>query len=137
MTQVTEYNLKHYGQVDMKKIIGPMLMVMFCVSYTHPLMGVDEDYYIPYTDTYGYEYDPETGTFIKRDPAPAASESSQQQPPSHEANVSAIQQNETSTDQSGLTTESSKLRLPILFAVAILIGGGLLVLARRFSSAAQ
>ena len=34
--------------------------------------AVDEDYYIPYTDTYGYVYDPETGKFVKQEPAPAA-----------------------------------------------------------------
>jgi len=40
------------------------------------VFAVDEDYYIPYTDTYDYVYDPETGQYIK------------QEKPSGEGNIS-------------------------------------------------
>lgn len=38
-------------------------------------LAIDEDYYIPYTDTYGYVYDPETGKFVKEEPKPAPGQS--------------------------------------------------------------
>jgi len=31
--------------------------------------AIDEDFYIPYTDNYGYVYDPETGQYVKQEPA--------------------------------------------------------------------
>jgi hypothetical protein len=38
--------------------------------------AIDEDYYIPYTDTYGYVYDPDTGKFVKEEPKPAPGQGS-------------------------------------------------------------
>lgn len=29
--------------------------------------AVDDDYFIPYTDTFGYVYDPQTGNYVKQD----------------------------------------------------------------------
>ncbi len=45
------------------------LLLMSAVLSTSALYAADEDIDIPYTDTYGYVYDPATGTYIKQDPA--------------------------------------------------------------------
>jgi len=36
------------------------------------VLAVDEDFYIPYTDTYGYVYDPKTRQYVKQDAAPSS-----------------------------------------------------------------
>ena len=55
------------------KLIGLLatigLLSMSAISLTPALYAADEDIDIPYTDTYGYVYDPATGTYIKQDPA--------------------------------------------------------------------
>jgi hypothetical protein len=44
------------------------LLAMSAYLATPVVYSADEDIDIPYTDTYGYVYDPVTGTFIKQDP---------------------------------------------------------------------
>lgn len=52
------------------------LLIIIGLLFSTQVVAIDEDYYIPYTDTYGYVYDPETGQFIKQDQASSESESS-------------------------------------------------------------
>ena len=50
---------------------GILIITLLVISINSPMYAIDEDYFIPYTDNYGYEYDPETGTYIKkRQPGP-------------------------------------------------------------------
>ena len=55
-----------------RKLIGLLatggLLLMSAIPSTPALYAADEDIDIPYTDTYGYVYDPATGTYIKQDP---------------------------------------------------------------------
>ncbi len=49
-----------------------LLVVALGLSLFKPLYAIDGDYNIPYTDNYGYEYDPATGTYVQKNvPAPA------------------------------------------------------------------
>ncbi len=61
-----------------------LLSCLLLILFSAPLFAVDEDYFIPYTDNYGYEYDPETGTYIQTEPdtsvTPHAIQQSTQQP---------------------------------------------------------
>ncbi len=53
-----------------------LMVVMFIVSMA--VIAIDEDYYIPYTDTYGYVYDPETGQFVKSEESQASMDITQE-----------------------------------------------------------
>ncbi len=47
---------------------GPgIVLAMVIGAYIPATQAADEDIDIPYTDTYGYVYDPETGAYIKQD----------------------------------------------------------------------
>ncbi len=49
-----------------------LLVIALGLSLVKPLYAIDGDYNIPYTDNYGYEYDPATGTYVQKNvPAPA------------------------------------------------------------------
>jgi len=48
-----------------------LITILFLILFSTTSVAVDEDYFIPYTDNYGYEYDPETGTYVKTDPPEA------------------------------------------------------------------
>ena len=45
-------------------------VVLLCLLLGGRVSAVDEDYYIPYTDNYGYVYDLETGQYIKKEQPP-------------------------------------------------------------------
>jgi hypothetical protein len=52
----------------LKKLLrGYAAYCLFTLCLSQLVIAVDDDYYIPYTDTYGYTYDPVTGTFVKTD----------------------------------------------------------------------
>lgn len=60
------------GKLKSRRILFVFIGLMLISSST---FAIDEDFYIPYTDTYGYEYDPETGRFMKKEiPSRSASE---------------------------------------------------------------
>ena len=47
-----------------------------CVAIIYLLIGsqvfaIDSDYFISYTDNYGYVYDPETGQYVEQEQPPA------------------------------------------------------------------
>jgi hypothetical protein len=44
------------------------MLILSALLSTPAVYAADEDIDIPYTDTYGYVYDPATGTYIKQDP---------------------------------------------------------------------
>jgi len=46
--------------------LAKYLLLVVLLSVGH-VFAIDEDYEIPYTDNYGYVYDPETGQFVKQD----------------------------------------------------------------------
>jgi hypothetical protein len=50
------------------RLVSCCLLVLSAYLTTPGLYAADEDIDIPYTDTYGYVYDPATGTYIKQDP---------------------------------------------------------------------
>ena len=114
----------------MKKIFGPLLIVLLYLSCTNVATGVDEDYFIPYTDNYGYEYDPETGTYIKKQPSPTDSVT-QQQNSTHASNISAAEPAASATGPAEPSAGDSSLGLPLLLAAVILLGGGVMVYVRR------
>ncbi len=66
------------------------------------LLAVDEEYFIPYTDNYGYEYDPQTGTYIKTDPPQSASE---QSVPQQVTNASDTSDNNINTSNPAMRTD--------------------------------
>lgn len=58
-----------------------LLVIALGLSLVKPLYAIDGDYNIPYTDNYGYEYDPATGTYVQKQvPAPATSTDNQATP---------------------------------------------------------
>lgn len=56
--------LNRYG--DALCNIGVVLLIICMLSVTVNLLAADDDIYIPYTETYGYTYDPATGQFVKK-----------------------------------------------------------------------
>lgn len=97
------------------------LLFLIGLLIAGPVLGVDEDFYIPYTDTYGYVYDPETGQYVKQeDPAPPAETVVQKS--NHNATVDPQNQvNPLVTE----TLDASKSSIP---AYTILISGVVIVL---------
>ena len=105
---------------------------------TSTVNAADEDIDIPYTDTYGYVYDPATGTFIKQNPATAetvqptqaVTESSAQ---TEDLNINSTtlsvpakaQASETTTDQNSVAL------LPGLLLLLLAIGGLTYVVTAR------
>jgi hypothetical protein len=62
----------YHGQNLIRRLGGCAVLALLCIMSTPPVAAADEDIDIPYTDTYGYVYDPATGTYIKQDPPTAA-----------------------------------------------------------------
>lgn len=104
-------------------------MGVFCINHVY---AVDEEYFIPYTDNYGYEYDVETGTYIKRDaPSPTAS-GTQESIDSSEHNINIAQKPESVSIQI-LTTNQKTSDSPLLiFAGVVLILGFSVFLTRAY-----
>jgi hypothetical protein len=65
--------LSTYRAKDRKLMILARIIMLIGLLIAGQVFAIDEDFYIPYTDTYGYEYDPETNKFVKRDQAPTSS----------------------------------------------------------------
>lgn len=62
----------HHNDSIHHRIAACILLLVSAAVFTQVVHAADEEIDIPYTDTYGYVYDPATGTFIKPD-TPAAS----------------------------------------------------------------
>ena len=117
----------------MKRIFKTILVTTLLIFlHSNQVSAIDEDYFIPYTDTYGYEYDPETGTFIKKEPDPVPVQEHQQSATPDES-MTAMQQTVPSAGSSttNLTTKNSNLGLPLIIAGAFFLLGGFMVFIRR------
>jgi hypothetical protein len=79
-----------------------LVTLLFSMVQSTSLFAVDEEYFIPYTDNYGYEYDPQTGTYIKTDPPQSASE---QSAPQQVTNSSDTSNNNINASNPGNRTE--------------------------------
>ena len=116
-------------------------LALICgLSLASASYGADEDIDIPYTDTYGYVYDPATGTFIKQDnPAnPAAGQAQDISPPVSDAmatieppaNTGTMPQDDAPAMQSG-----SALMPALLLALIIAFAFAYRFMARPKQSA--
>jgi hypothetical protein len=116
----------------MKMLVGTILTItLLGLASTSPLYAIDEDYFIPYTDNYGYEYDPETGTYIKKDnPAPTVADNQTPVSGTGNTNVSANQQAMSVTQTTSAETVESPSSLPFIFAGVIVILGLVMVITR-------
>lgn len=96
-----------------------LVCALTLVSISH---AADEDIDIPYTDTYGYVYDPATGTFIKQDkPATSATDQTPEALPPAAGPMAAVETPATT----GMTTPETA---PAMQAGSVLMPGLLLVL---------
>ncbi|NNE37991.1 MAG: hypothetical protein HKN08_06770 [Gammaproteobacteria bacterium] len=109
---------------------------MFCILVSTPLLAVDEDYFIPYTDNYGYEYDPETGTYVQTKPTatvtPQPTSQTGQQTATESSKASLTAQPNPDQSETVNDTDSISIQLPVLIGALV----GILVisfaLARTF-----
>lgn len=97
-----------------------VIALLLTIGQSTSLLAVDEEYFIPYTDNYGYEYDPQTGTYIKKDPPQSA--------PQQMANATVNAGNTINTSNQADRTEpiassnvsneesNSSIQLPLLIA---------------------
>jgi hypothetical protein len=113
------------------------MSLLLLTAYNNTVLSVDEDYFIPYTDNYGYEYDPETGTYIKTEPAPTNSVNQQQSSGAHETTTALTQQSAPTMVQADQATQDSAYTTPILLASTIIIVGALLVLTKRLGKSKE
>jgi len=88
------------------------------------VFAIDEDYYIPYTDTYGYEFDPETGKFVKRDQVSTASGNTADKNTIEHTQTDSQPHNNQTVTQAGETSGGN-----ILSRFGIMIGSVMLLLA--------
>jgi hypothetical protein len=118
----------------MKRVHGEILITLLVVCFTsHYLYAVDEEYFIPYTDNYGYEYDPESGTYIKKETPETGKSNSQQSTPI--AGNTPIVKNPVNPTKNtnpadNQVTESTS---PIVLAAIILFFGVIAVLVKIVS----
>lgn len=108
---------------------------MLGMVVSQPVFAVDGDYVIPYTDNYGYVYDPKTGTYIQQS-QPADTIQSDSVQPQNQAATPAAAADPAPFIQAEQTTspapqQTSTLPLPAM-AIGILILLGLLFSAYRF-----
>ncbi|MGY8813947.1 MAG: hypothetical protein ACKVHQ_04430 [Gammaproteobacteria bacterium] len=118
----------------MKRVHGGIVITLLAVCFfSHSLFAVDEEYFIPYTDNYGYEYDAETGTYIKKE-SQATGESKIQESTLIATNSPVVNNpvnltENTSPADDQITTSSSK----IVLAAIILLFGITIVLVKIFN----
>ena len=114
------------------KVLIKSILIFTIVGTFVPDTGyaIDEDYFIPYTDNYGYEYDPETGTYIKKDnPTPAVTEN-RQSTHNTDNTASVTQQPMSVASPTATTNEETSNRLPLILAGAIVLLGIIVVFTR-------
>ena len=115
----------------MKILVKNILFTFFLgMFFSNPLSAIDEDYFIPYTDNYGYEYDPETATYIKKDnPAPVVTDN---QPAStvDMNNAIADQQIVSAIPPNSTEDAETSSRIPLVVGAVILILGLVIVFTR-------
>ena len=124
----------HYNDSIHRRIAACILLLVPAALFTPAIHAADEEIDIPYTDTYGYVYDPATGTFIKPDTPAATTDNSntaQTADASTPAAGHAAPDTATLTPpaQSSPTTTAEKSWLPlalVLLAIAAAIGYRLL-----------
>ena len=95
------------------------------------VVAIDEDYFIPYTDNYGYVYDPETGTYIKQDPPePTANTPSTTHAPVSIMENSTLQSSASVSDPVADINESTNKTIILLGCIVALLAF-VFVLARE------
>jgi hypothetical protein len=112
-------------------------LVIIGVVLAGPALAIDEDFYIPYTDTYGYVYDPATGKFVKQEPAntaAAAADSSVSGPHSQDPGMQE-QLSQNAADQPGSTEQNITMYL-VIGGVIILAAVSYLLLQRKKNASA-
>ncbi|MGK0296728.1 MAG: hypothetical protein ACI9XC_000320 [Gammaproteobacteria bacterium] len=115
----------------MKRVHGGIVITLLVVCFSsHSLFAVDEEYFIPYTDNYGYEYDAESGTYIKNETQATSESKIQQSTPivsnTPVANNPVNPTENTSPADNQITTSPS----PIVLAAIILLFGVTVVLVK-------
>jgi hypothetical protein len=108
-------------------------IVLLLTFSSSPIFAVDEEYFIPYTDNYGYEYDPETGTYIKKEPPPEAMPQQTTQKTGTQINKS-VASIQAAAPQASATSENDKILLSLPVLISSLVGIMILslILARIF-----
>ena len=113
--------------------ITALITILFLILFSTPTVAVDEDYFIPYTDNYGYEYDPETGTYVQKEPTATATPQSTQelaQQTNIETNITA--QTRTTQVETGNQNDNASIQLPVLIGALLGILLISFVVARKF-----
>lgn len=119
----------------MCEILYKNISILLCSAMlgmvaSQPVYAVDGDYVIPYTDNYGYVYDPKTGTYIQQS-QPADTPQSDPVQPQNQAASPAAAANPTPVIQAEQTTttapqQTSPISLPVMVTGTIIVLGLLL-----------
>lgn len=103
-------------------LIGLLLLSM-------RVYAIDETYYIPYTNHNGYQYDPQTGQYVKtQQSAPKASNNTQKQSGSDTEMQSDSGMQNDSTQTAGEGRKSSAREIPFYIKAIIGVGSGILII---------
>ena len=107
-------------------IIRLAVVALAGITLLPAVYAVDDDYYLPYTDTYGYTYDAKTGTYVKQDGATNTAPTTTTTTPTETAT-----QNQTTADMASTTqnTTSTEPDAPTKFSGMNTVYLGLLLLA--------
>jgi hypothetical protein len=125
------------GKVNVMDLKTRLIVIMLLAGMCVPMrsVAVDDDYYIPYTDNYGYEYDPETGTYIKKD-TPARVETGSTQTSPSTANTDRMTRQPVQAETRGRSEpeDSGSPAIPLVAGIVVVLGI-LLALSRKLTIA--
>lgn len=152
----------HFLPVISYTILCSILLAMSEISYknfsillctavlgivvSQPVYAIDGDYVIPYTDNYGYVYDPKTGSYIQQPQPTDTTQADPAQPQTQAANhpaaaapaaaAAATPAPVIQAEQSTTITapqQTSSISLPVIVAGTIVVLGVLLGAFKFFS----
>lgn len=103
------------------RLTGCVVLTLSACMLAPAAHAADEDIDIPYTDTYGYVYDPATGTFIKQDDSSTGTDTAASSTPPADANGTVTDTDTSSIASQPVTPETTARMSPLLTPAILLL----------------